>query len=138
MAGQFLGTPDYAAPEQISGRPVDGRADQYALACVAHELLSGSVPFRREEPMAALYAHLYAPPPRLSAVRHDLPETIDDVLARALAKAPEDRFGSCGDFADALRDALGVEPYDPGARPARHPSPRPARRGARTSPRRCR
>ena len=134
-AGQFLGTPDYAAPEQISGRPVDGRVDQYALACVAHELLSGSVPFRREEPMAALYAHLYAPPPRLSAVRHDLPATIDDVLARALAKAPEDRFGSCGDFADALRDALGVEPYDPGRPAGRSSIAAPgARGGARLPP----
>ena len=117
-AGQFLGTPDYAAPEQISGASVDGRVDQYALACVAYELLTGSVPFRREEPLAALYAHLYAPPPRLTAVRHDLPETIDHVLARALAKAPEDRFDSCGDFADALRDALGVAPYDPGRPPS--------------------
>ena len=124
-AGQFLGTPDYAAPEQISGASVDGRVDQYALACVAYELLSGSVPFRREEPMAALYAHLFAPPPRLTAMRQDLPETIDHVLATALAKAPEDRFGSCGDFADALRDALGVEPYDPGRPPSLATNNRP-------------
>ena len=66
-AGQFLGTPDYAAPEQISGRDVDGRADQYALACVAYTLLSGTVLFRREVPMAVLYAHLSVPPPRLTA-----------------------------------------------------------------------
>ena len=111
-AGQFLGTPDYAAPEQISGRSVDGRADQYALACVAYTLLSGSLPFEREEPMAALYAHLFAPPPRVTSVRPDLPAAVDQVLARALAKAPEDRYGSCGAFADALREALGVEPYD--------------------------
>ena len=111
-AGQFLGTPDYAAPEQISGRSVDGRADQYALACVAYTLLSGSLPFEREEPMAALYAHLFAPPPRVTSVRPDLPAAVDQVLARALAKAPEDRYGSCGAFADALRDALGMEPYD--------------------------
>jgi len=111
-AGQFLGTPDYAAPEQISGRPVDGRVDQYALACVAYTLLSGSLPFEREEPMAALYAHLFAPPPRVTSVRPDLPDAVDEVLARALAKAPEDRYGSCGAFADALREALGVEPYD--------------------------
>ena len=111
-AGQFLGTPDYAAPEQINGRPVDGRADQYALACVAYTLLSGSRPFEREEPMAALYAHLFAPPPQLTSVRPDLPTAVDQVLARALAKAPEDRYGSCGAFADALREALGVEPYD--------------------------
>ncbi len=111
-AGQFLGTPDYAAPEQVSGRSVDGRADQYALGCVAYTLLSGSLPFEREEPMAALYAHLYAPPPRVTSVRPDLPDAVDQVLARALAKAPEERYGSCGAFADALRDALGVERYD--------------------------
>ncbi len=111
-AGQFLGTPDYAAPEQVSGRSVDGRADQYALGCVAYTLLSGSLPFEREEPMAVLYAHLYAPPPRVTSVRPDLPDAVDQVLARALAKAPEERYGSCGAFADALRDALGVERYD--------------------------
>ena len=120
-AGQFLGTPDYAAPEQISGRSVDGRADQYALACVAYTLLSGSLPFEREEPMAVLYAHLSAPPPRVTSVRPDLPGAVDQVLARALAKAPEDRYGSCGAFADALREALGVEPYDSSA-PARPPA----------------
>jgi serine/threonine-protein kinase len=123
-AGMFLGTPGYAAPEQINGQALDGRVDQYALACVAYELLSGSVPFRREEPMAVLYAHLSAPPPRLTALRPDLPGAVDQVLARALAKAPEDRYDSCGAFADALRDALGVEPYDP-ARPAGATSPAP-------------
>ena len=121
-AGQFLGTPDYAAPEQINGRSVDGRADQYALACVAYTLLSGSLPFEREEPMAVLYAHLSAPPPPVTSMRPDLPGAVDHVLARALAKAPEDRYGSCGAFADALREALGVEPYNSSA-PARPPAP---------------
>ena len=116
-AGQFLGTPDYAAPEQISGRDVDGRADQYALACVAYTLLSGSVLFRREVPMAVLYAHLSVPPPRLTAARPELPDAVNQVLARALAKEPDDRYDSCGTFADALREALGLEPYDP-SRPA--------------------
>jgi len=111
--GQFLGTPDYAAPEQINGRDVDGRADQYALACVAFTLLSGSVLFRREVPMAVLYAHLSVPPPRLTALRPELPGTVNQVLARALSKEPDDRYDSCGDFADALREALGLESYDP-------------------------
>ena len=99
---------------------MDGRADQYALACVAYTLLSGSVLFRREVPMAVLYAHLSVPPPRLTAVRPELPGAVNQVLARALSKEPEDRYDSCGDFADALREALGLEPYDP-SRPCRRP-----------------
>jgi serine/threonine protein kinase len=140
-AGQFLGTPDYSAPEQISGRFVDGRADQYALGCVAYTLLSGSVPFKREVPMAVLYAHLSAPPPRLTAARPELPGAVDEVLARALAKAPEDRYDSCGTFADALREALGVPPYDPSGRTRRPglalttaPPPPVASRAAVTAP----
>src|SRR6201987_4285179 len=113
VAGQFLGTPDYAAPEQANGQPVDGRADQYALACVAFELLSGTVPFKRELPIAAVYAHLSTPPPRLTSIRKDLPPAADGVLARAMAKSPDDRYPSCADFADALREALGLDPYDP-------------------------
>jgi serine/threonine protein kinase len=115
-AGQFLGTPGYVAPEQISGGPVDGAADQYALGCVAFTLLSGSLPFQREEPMAVLYAHLSTPPPELAAIRPELPAEVDQVVATALAKTPENRYGSCGEFADALREALGIEPYDPSGR----------------------
>jgi serine/threonine protein kinase len=117
-AGQFLGTPDYAAPEQINGLPVDGRTDQYALGCVAYALLTGSVPFRRDVPMAVLYAHLSAPPPRVTKLQPDLPAAVDEVLAQAMAKAPKDRYDSCGAFADALREALGLDPYDP-SRPGR-------------------
>jgi serine/threonine protein kinase len=119
-AGQFLGTPEYAAPEQIHGQRVDGRADQYALACVAYTLLTGSVLFEREEPMAVLYAHLSEPPPRVSALRPDLSRAVDQVFAVALAKVPGDRYASCGAFADALREALGIAPYDP-TRPRRPP-----------------
>jgi len=112
-SGLFLGTPDYSAPEQISGRRVDGRADQYALACVAYTLLTGGPLFERDEPMAVLWAHLSEPPPPVSALRPDLPRAADQVLARALAKVPENRFGSCGEFADALRETLGLAPYNP-------------------------
>ena len=110
-AGQFLGTPDYSAPEQIQGRAVDGRTDQYALACVAYQLLTGAVPFERDQGMAVLLAHLSEPPPSLGSRRPDLPGAADQVLARALAKVPEKRYGSCRDFADALREALGLAPY---------------------------
>jgi serine/threonine protein kinase/sugar lactone lactonase YvrE len=109
--GQFLGTPDYSAPEQIQGRAVDGRTDQYALACVAYQLLTGEVPFERDQGMAVLLAHLSEPPPSLSSRRTDLPAAADQVLARGMAKAPEKRYASCGDFAGALREALGLAPY---------------------------
>jgi serine/threonine protein kinase len=110
--GHFLGTPTYCAPEQIRGQPVDARADEYALACAAFMLLSGEPPFLRDEGLAVLYAHLYAPPPRLTPRRRDLPAAVDDVLVRALAKAPQDRYASCGEFADELRMAFGLQRYD--------------------------
>jgi Tol biopolymer transport system component len=118
--GQYLGTPDYMAPEQIEGGVVDGRADQYALACAAFELLCGEAPFRRDQGMAVLFAHLQQPPPSLSARRPGLPAAADGVFARALAKDPADRYPTCRQFADALREALGVAAYysAPGASPA--------------------
>ena len=109
--GHFLGTPDYSAPEQIQGLAVNGRTDQYALACVAYQLLTGEVPFERDQGMAVLLAHLSEPPPSLAARRLDLPEAADAVLARGMAKAPEKRYESCRDFADALRETLGLAPY---------------------------
>ena len=112
--GTFLGTLDYVAPEQIEGRPVDGRADEYALACAAFELLSGSPPFARPEAMAVMYAQLNEPPPALSGRAPGLPGAADAVFARGLAKAPADRYGSCQEFAEALRHALGLTPYDSG------------------------
>jgi hypothetical protein len=110
-AGHFLGTPDYSAPEQIQGWAVDGRVDQYALACVAFQLLTGTAPFERDQGMAVLLAHLSEPPPSVCSRRPGLPVAADQVLARAMAKVPEKRYGSCREFADALRDALGVMPY---------------------------
>jgi serine/threonine protein kinase len=109
--GGYIGTPDYMAPEQISGRDVDGRTDQYSLACVAFQLLTGEVPFGREQLPAVIYAHLSDPPPSLVSRRPDLPAAVDQVVAKAMAKTPEKRYESCGDFADALRAALGLASY---------------------------
>jgi serine/threonine protein kinase len=118
--GAVLGTLAYMSPEQIRGRPLDGRADQYSLACSAFQLLAGEPPFRRDEPAAIMYAHLSESPPELTSRRPGLPPPVDGVLSTALAKAPGDRYASCGQFADALRDALGLPPYrsGPRARPA--------------------
>jgi Protein kinase domain len=109
--GRFLGTADYAAPEQIAGRRLDGRADQYALACAAVEMLTGQTPFPLENIMAVLFAHRSRPPPPLSARRHGLPAELDAVLGRALAKSPGDRYRSCGDFAAAFQ-AAGAGRYE--------------------------
>jgi len=123
-AGQFLGTPDYSAPEQIRGlADVDGRADQYALACVAYQLLTGVVPFERDQGMAILLAHVSEAPPSLGSRRPDLAGPADQVLARAMAKTPEKRYGSCREFADALREAFGLAPYFAQG-PATGPGPR--------------
>jgi hypothetical protein len=118
-SGMFLGTADYAAPEQIQGLAVDGRTDQYALACVAYQLLTGVTPFPRDQGMAVLFAHMSEPPPSLTSRRPGLPGAADRVLARGMAKVPEKRYGSCREFADALGDALGAEvPRSRGVSPA--------------------
>jgi serine/threonine-protein kinase len=116
--GQVMGTPDYLSPEQIAGQPADARADLYALACSAFELLTGTLPFHREDPTAVVNAHLTEPPPPVTSRRPGLPRAVDGVLSRALAKAPGDRYASCGQFADALRYAFGFQPYDSGPRVA--------------------
>ncbi|ROQ99467.1 serine/threonine-protein kinase [Streptomyces sp. 2132.2] len=119
--GQFVGTLDYVAPEQISGKPVDGRCDVYSLGCVVHETLTGSPPFRRDDDMALLWAHQFDPPPPVSSLRPGLPAAVDDVLAKALAKSPDDRWDSCLEFTGALRRAGARAAPPPGAPP---PPPR--------------
>ncbi|MEU4272895.1 serine/threonine-protein kinase [Streptomyces sp. NPDC026092] len=115
--GQFVGTLDYVAPEQISGKPVDGRCDVYSLACVVYETLTGAPPFRRDDDMALLWAHQYDPPPPASSERPELTEAADQVLSKALAKVPEERYGTCLEFVAALRAAL--ERGGPGPGPGR-------------------
>ncbi len=112
--GNPVGTPGYSAPEQVQGHDVDGRADQYALACVAFELLTERAPFERDQPLAVLLAHLSAQPPSLSERRPGMPVAADRVIARALAKQPEQRYASCRDFTEALRQAFGLPPYHSG------------------------
>lgn len=103
--GQFVGTLDYVAPEQISGKPVDARCDVYGFACVVHECLAGHPPFRRDDDMALLWAHQYDEPPPLTEARPDLDPHVDAVFAKALAKNPDDRHDSCLAFVTALRAA---------------------------------
>jgi serine/threonine-protein kinase len=121
---QFLGTAEYAAPEQIQGGTVDARTDQYALACSAYELLAGQPPFRRDSPLAVLNAHLSDRVPPLTTRRSGLPPGVDAVLTRGLAKEPRSRYRSCGEFAAALGAALGLT-ADQAAQPRRPWRPRP-------------
>jgi serine/threonine-protein kinase len=127
--GQFVGTLDYVAPEQISGRPVDGRCDVYGLACVVHETLTGRPPFQREDDMALLWAHQYDEPPPPSGIRPELPPAVDPVFAKALAKTPEGRHVSCLGFVAALREAVTAASAQSGMGPVHmvpaEPAPRP-------------
>ncbi|MEV0295276.1 protein kinase [Nocardia sp. NPDC050710] len=108
--GEFLATLAYASPEQLSGRPVDHRADQYALGCTLYALLTGAAPFAATNPGAVVAAHLSLPVPRASAAVPRLPEAIDAVIARSMAKNPDERFGSCSEFADTAYSALTRRP----------------------------
>jgi hypothetical protein len=107
-AGGFAGTLAYIAPEQVDGRDVDGRADQYSLACMAFECLTGQVPFVRETDIATAMAHIKDPPPSAFALQSTLPAAVDAVLARGMAKTPDDRYSTCGAFMADLRGALGL------------------------------
>ncbi|MFC9893979.1 protein kinase [Nocardia sp. NPDC127579] len=104
-AGQITATLAYAAPEQLSGTSLDHRADQYSLACTLYWMLTGTPPFSGT-PAVILNGHLFGPVPSLRDARPGLPPVLDAVLARALAKRPEDRFASCAEFAAAARRAL--------------------------------
>src|SRR5207302_3058753 len=108
--GFFIGTPDYCAPEQIEGRQVDARTDVYALGAMFYSSLTGLAPYARETEVAVLQAHLLEPPPKLRDQLPELPSSLDRVLARAMAKAKEDRYESCGDFLAAAEAAAHDRP----------------------------
>jgi serine/threonine-protein kinase len=125
-----VGTVSYAAPEQLMGERLDGRADQYALAATAFHLLTGSPPFQHSNPAVVISQHLSAAPPTIGDQRPEL-AGLDPVLAKALAKSPADRFERCADFARALSHQLGSgAPAEVGtslAAAVAHPkSPRPS------------
>jgi predicted Ser/Thr protein kinase len=112
QAGSFLGSVDYCGPEQIQGAPVDARTDVYSLGCVLFHCLTGEPPYRRENELAVLHAHLEEPPPSVSALVPSSPTAIDGVIATALAKAPDDRYPSAGALVEAFRHALAGDAVD--------------------------
>ncbi|MEA2150441.1 MAG: hypothetical protein QOD69_2271 [Solirubrobacteraceae bacterium] len=100
--GQFVGTIAYVAPEQINGAALSGATDQYALGCVLYECLTGRPPYARDDELHIMWAHLGDEPPPVTAHRPELPPALDGALARALAKEPEERYGSCAAMVAAV------------------------------------
>jgi serine/threonine protein kinase len=132
--GTIIGTPHYMAPEQAKGHEVDGRADQYALAIVGHQILTGKQPFDGSS-HSILYKHVFEPPPRIFEGRPDAPADLCAALDRALNKEPEKRFANMEDFAAAVGgDRTGPRtvvsaPVKPLTRNASPPAAKPARSG---------
>jgi hypothetical protein len=104
--GSFLGTLDYAAPEQIEGKQVDGRVDVYALGCVLYQCLTGAAPYDKESEVQLIYAHLLERATPVTKRHPGLPPALDAVLDKALAKARDARYATCRDLVSDLRSAL--------------------------------
>jgi serine/threonine protein kinase len=128
-----IGTLAYAAPEQLTDQPMDGRADQYSLAATAYHLLTGSTLFPHTNPAVVISRHLNTPPPALADTYPHL-AALDPVLAVALKKNPADRFASCTDFAEAFAEAAGSGGHPKASDPTMHASapPRPPERSPDT------
>jgi hypothetical protein len=104
--GQFVGTLDYIAPEQARGLQVTGQCDVYSLTGVVFECLTGAVPYPRDSDVAVLYAHMTDPPPKVTEVRPELPEALDEVIARGMAKEPAHRYPTASAMLEAVEQAL--------------------------------
>ncbi|MTK48521.1 protein kinase [Nocardia seriolae] len=126
--GSFVATIAYAAPETFTDAPVGPRADLYALGATLFEMLTGAVPFARATPAAVMHAHLYDPPPAPPDLRPGLPDAFDTVIARALAKDPDRRFGTARELAAAATAALQTVPPRRGSMTSTPPPPPRAHR----------
>ncbi len=111
--GMALGTPAYMPPEQWYGRNIDSRSDEYALGVMAFEMLTGQLPFDGDTPPALMQQHINEPPRSLRTIRPELPQSLERVILKALAKAPDDRFQSAGELATAVRAAMPHEDSEP-------------------------
>ena len=134
--GMIIGTPHYMAPEQAKGGAVDGRADQYSLGVVAYRMVTGELPYTGDSVHTILYKHIFEAVPRLSGKRAETPEFLTNAVARALAKEPEQRFGTMEEFATAVWPEQPVAVPKPGVKtgPRRPPPSRGARTAAADAP----
>jgi serine/threonine protein kinase len=108
MAGSFVGTCNYASPEQLLSAEIDARTDVYALGCMLFQALTGQVPYPRGSSAATMFAHLEAPVPTVSAVAPEVPAAFDEVVTRAMAKDPSARYASAGELGRAAVDAAAA------------------------------
>jgi serine/threonine protein kinase len=111
--GEVLGTPDYMAPEQIEGAPVDARADIYSLGVVAYEMITGRLPYQAETPIAVMLKRITEAPSSPRTWRLDLPAAVESVILKAMARTPADRFSDVQTFSQALKTAIQTEPSFP-------------------------
>jgi CHASE2 domain-containing sensor protein/predicted Ser/Thr protein kinase len=107
-ADQWVGTLDYLSPEQIRGEPLTPSADIYSLTCLLYHCLAGQPPFTQESEAATMWAHVTAPPPSLTGARSDLPDELDAIITRGMAKDPLERFTTARELAEACARALGI------------------------------
>ncbi|QIS09057.1 serine/threonine-protein kinase [Nocardia arthritidis] len=130
QTGSFVATIAYAPPEQLSGAPLDHRADIYSLACSFFKLLTGRNPYPSTQPALVMMGHLHEPPPVATAVNPGLPAAVDHIFAKAMAKNPAERYSTCREFTDAAANALkpGYNPVSTNTSP-----PTPSRSSTRTA-----
>lgn len=117
QTGSFVATIAYASPEQLAGLTLDHRSDIYSLACSFFKLITGQNPYPATQPALVMMGHLHEPPPRVTAMLPQLPAAIDQVLARAMAKNPAERYNSCREFTDAAAQALTSGYFPTGTSP---------------------
>ncbi|MFB0533876.1 MAG: protein kinase [Anaerolineae bacterium] len=120
-ATDVLGTPNYISPEQADGKEVDTRTDIYSLGISLYEMLTGEIPYKGDTPIAIVLEHMTAPVPSVRSLRPDIPEEVNRIIARCMAKEPRDRYQTAAELVRAIDAALGkrVAPSPEPVRPAR-------------------